>query len=70
MKKDLAVQVIAGLVTLIFGVGTLRYGIRFYADETKGNVRTCLLLLLCCAVSVAVSVIISVKNAKKYRNKN
>ena len=67
MKKDLSVQIIAGTIAIILGIYTVIYGIRFLADESQGNVRTCLMLLLCCAASITVCSIITIKNTKKYK---
>lgn len=67
MKKDLLLQVLAGAVSIILGTMTLIYGVRFLLDESKGNVATCIILLLCCMASFLACVLICKHNMKKYR---
>lgn len=67
MKKDLLLQIMAGLATVALGIATTMYGIRFLQDETQGNVPTCIILLLCCMSAVLVCFLIWRHNMKKYK---
>ena len=67
MKKDLMLQILAGVAAIILGIATTVYGFRFLQDETKGNIPTCILLLFCCMAAVLVCFLIWKHNMKKYK---
>lgn len=67
MKKDLLLQIMAGLAAVILGIAAMVYGIRFLQDETKGNIPTCIILILCCMAEVLVCLLIRKHNMKKYK---
>lgn len=67
MKKDMMLQLTAGTATLILGIVTVIYGVRFLLDETKGNVPACTILFLCCMAATAASLLIWKHNMSKYQ---
>ena len=46
MNKYLPAQVVIGLVYLIISMISVRYALNYFFDSSKGNMKTCLLLIL------------------------
>lgn len=67
MKKDLLLQIMAGIAAVVIGIATVVYGVRFLQDETKGNIPTCIILILCCLGAVLACFLIWKQNMKKYK---
>ena len=46
MNKYLPAQIVIGIVSLIISIISVRYALDLFFDPTKGNMKTCLLLIL------------------------
>lgn len=64
-KKGLWSQLIAGILTFVFGCLTCLYGYCSLVGKINGNIVVYLLLLIVCFVSVTICVALTLKNIKK-----
>ena len=69
MVQNLITQIIISFISLILGIYTIIYGVRFLFDQTQGNIPTCLILILFSTISLVACIFISLRNARKYRKK-
>ena len=70
MRKAYLAQALTGAAAIIAGVFTAIYGCRYLMDETKGEIGTCVMLTLCCAVLCAACAALTVVNAVRASKKN
>ena len=66
-KKEVWIQLIAGLLTFVLGCVTCAYGYCTIVGKIDGNIAVCLLLLAVCFVSIIICVVLKLNNIKRAR---
>lgn len=69
-KKEVWIQLIAGLLAFAIGCVTSVYGYCTIVGKVDGNIAVSLLLLAVCFVSVIICVVLTVNNIKKSKKMN
>lgn len=69
-KKEVWIQIIAGLFACAMGGVTIAYGYCTLVGKIAGNTAVCLLMLSVCFVSVIICAVLTFNNIKKSKEMN